>query len=854
MAVFGSVFESSGLTPHGFCLAWEPGLISLHAVSDAVIAASYYSIPVALGALVRRRSDFAFPGLAWLFVTFIAACGTTHVLGALTLWYPVYWLDGGVKAFTAVISLVTAAALWPILPKALALPSPAQLQRLNNELQQQVAIRETTARQLAESRAALQEAQKREALARLAQAESLLKAVGEASTDLFYAKDTSGRLLYANPAILAVIGRSWAEVAGRTDAEFLQEPGQAERVIWNDQQIMASGVPQTVEEVVTDARLGEARIWQSNKSPLRDPETGEITGLIGVSRDVTQARRAEEALAENQARLQELVDTLDLATVIVRTPEGAIRYWATGCERLYGWSAAEAIGRDLHEMLQTVFPAPLAEIEAQLRQTGEWSGDLLQRTRSGRDLVVAAHKVLRRDPAGQPLAVMESLNDHTELNETEAKLRQMNEHLSMLVREEVAAREAALQRMAHSQRLEALGKLAGGIAHDFNNVLQAAIGGASLIDKDPGDAERVRRLSRAILGATERGISVTRRLLLFSRSGDLRAVPIEPAGLLAGLTEILAHTLGGNIEVKSDIAADLPALIADKTQLEVALVNLATNGRDAMAQGGTLLLSAALDPVREDDCPSRPVTLAAGDYIRLTVADTGCGMDAKTLARALEPFFTTKPVGQGTGLGLSMARGFAEQSGGGLHIESEERKGTRVTLWLPAATGPVEAGAPPERRIPQPARQAGLPRLMVVDDEMLIREIIAESLRSSGYQVVSAGSASEALALLEAGEQVALVITDLSMPGMDGVALIGELQRRRPNLPAILLTGFASRAGGLSRELRSNDRFSVMLKPVDPDQLADRISVMINVLDDDLSGHGEAAAPDGFSRTSTLSG
>ncbi|HEX3573105.1 MAG TPA: PAS-domain containing protein [Rhodopila sp.] len=247
-----------------------------------------------------------------------------------------------------------------------------------------------------------------------------------------------------------------------------------------------------------------------------------------------------------------------------------------------------------------------------------------------------------------------------------------------------AALTTARARAAHAERMQVLGQLAGGIAHDFNNILQAVQGSASLIPRRSADAESISRFTEMILDATDRGASITRRLLAFARRGELRAEPVQAAALLSGLRDVLRHTLGRPISVELRLAACLPPLLADKGQLETTLVTLANNARDAMPAGGTLTFIAATEVV--DSNAVSAADLQLGRYVRLSVADTGCGMDEATLSRAQEPFFSTKPQGQGTGLGLSMAKGFVEQSGGALSIETILGRGTTVHLWLPATT------------------------------------------------------------------------------------------------------------------------------------------------------------------------
>ncbi len=528
----------------------------------------------------------------------------------------------------------------------------------------------------------------------LQQTTALLRSIGNSSPDAIYAKDKDGRFLFANPAVLAVIGKPAHEVIGRTDAEWHDNPDQAAAVMANDRRIIESGQGEVLEETWTAADQRK-RVFRSAKAPLR-MEDGTILGVVAVSSDIT----------------------------------------------------------------------PLKDVEA--------------------------------------------------------KLRTLTVELEARVRTEVAAREDAQARAAHAQRMQALGQLAGGIAHDFNNILQAVQGAAGLIERRADNPASVRRFARSVAEAAERGAAVTRRLLSFARRGDLRAERIDPAGLLDGLRDVLAQTLGTPIAVRVKGAAGLPSVMADRRQLETVLVNLATNARDAMEEGGTLTLAVAAEEIAADR--DDPAGLKPGRYVRLAVTDTGTGMDPATLNRAQEPFFTTKPQDKGTGLGLPMAKGFAEQSGGALTIESAPGRGTTVTLWLPVADARSEASQPQ----PGLAPVAGLSRrVLVVDDEDVVRETLVASLEEAGFAVLAAGNGAEALALLEAGEPVDALVTDLSMPGLGGLALISEAQARRPGLPSVLLTGYAGEAAHLAVSGGRPAGFSLLRKPVSTAQLVDRIEMVL---------------------------
>jgi CheY-like chemotaxis protein len=284
--------------------------------------------------------------------------------------------------------------------------------------------------------------------------------------------------------------------------------------------------------------------------------------------------------------------------------------------------------------------------------------------------------------------------------------------------------------------------------------------------------------------AADRGAAVTRRLLAFSRRGGLRSEAVDTHALLTGLEEVMIHTLGAGVQVKVSADIDTPPLLADKAQLETVLLNLAINARDAMPNGGALVIGAAAEDVAP--LPPHPAELRPGQYVRLDVSDTGAGMSPEVLTRATEPFFTTKPDGQGTGLGLAMARDFAEQSGGALTIQSAAGRGTMVSLWLPLAAG--QETTKPQRVESRVSRAV----ILLVDDENLVREALAESLEARGYSVLQAQDGASALAVLDVGARVELLLTDLAMPGMDGRALIEAARRHRPGLAVALLTGYAA--------------------------------------------------------------
>lgn len=509
-----------------------------------------------------------------------------------------------------------------------------------------------------------------------------------------------------------------------------------------------------------------------------------------------------------------------LAATLDNMAQGIIMIGADGTMPVINQRAVDLLGMPAEFLLDKLTFADIVEWQFANDEFGDsvtWAPELAQALRN-KTRPHGTYIYERTRPSGLVLEVRtEGLADGgTVRTFTDITERRRNE---------VALAEAR-SRAVHAERMQALGQLAGGIAHDFNNILQAVQGGASLINKRADDRGSVQRFARMILDATERGTSITRRLLSFARRGELRAEPIEPGELLSGLRDVLSHTLGAGIVVDLRLPEGLPPILADKGQLETVLVNLATNARDAMPGGGSLTLSAGIDWVRNGAVHA--ADLPAGRYVHMAIADTGSGIEEPLLARVLEPFFSTKPPGQGTGLGLSMAKGFAEQSGGGLSIDSDVRRGTTVNVWLPAV---VQAPLPSILA----TRSAVWPQdrgrfILLVDDEPMVRSTLAETLQDFGYTVMVAADGAEALRLLGfADVRVDVLVTDLSMPGIDGLAVIRQAQLDRPGLPAVLLTGYAGHGAQLAVSGSVSGTFSLVRKPVSASHLVDRIEALLAV-------------------------
>lgn len=561
------------------------------------------------------------------------------------------------------------------------------------------------------------------------------------------------------------------------------------------------------------ARLG-AETPEATPRGIR--EVDEVAAALSAS--IATRRAAEAALRESEAELRAATELSPLRPWTA-DPEGRLLSVSDRVGNATGRPPEERLGDGWANVVHPADRPAMVAAWAQSVATGQpFDHEFRLKMADGSWRWCRSRATPRRADGGTILRWYGATEDVHDRREAEAGLRRLTETLEARVAEEVAAREMARAQLAQAQRMQALGQLASGIAHDFNNVLQAVSGGMALILRRPEDTPRVARLAAMAAEAVARGAAVTGRLLSFARRGELSPGAIDAERLLRNMAEVLTPTLGAGISVEVATEAGMPALLADQGQLETVLINVAINARDAMPLGGVLRLSAALDRVG----PEVSAALAPGDYIRIEAADTGQGMDEVTLSRASEPFFTTKPVGQGTGLGLAMARGFAEQSGGALQIESSPGLGTVVRLWLPATMAQI-AAAPPPPVEPMPGRA----RVLLVDDDAAVRATVAEQLEEHGYTVVSAPDALAGLALLAEDADVALLVSDLTMPGMDGVTLIQAAQRHRPGLPAILMTGYAGGGAALAMRHAVEGPFSLLQKPVTATQLADRIAALL---------------------------
>ena len=520
--------------------------------------------------------------------------------------------------------------------------------------------------------------------------------------------------------------------------------------------------------------------WIEMRARVVADIAGDAVRMVGVSSDITPRKSTEaererlmQELALERERTQEALrgEKAFSSLMVQSAPAGIVAYdadlqvttWNPVMERLFGLAAQSAIGRPLQDLLPTLSgtalsgrmrealagrAGPIEEIEFALEGPNRvWLCEMQHAPLRGGDGQIAGGVAFYRDT--------------TERRRAEEQLRQ-------------------------AQKMEAIGQLTGGVAHDFNNLLMAVLGNLDLLRKRmPHDKTLDRYIHTAIQGA-QRGAALTQRLLAFARRQDLKPESVDLSGLVHGMIGLIERSVGPLITIELHTPDDLPPATVDPNQLELALLNLAVNSRDAMPRGGSLTIR--LDRLRA----KTGLGLIPGDYLRLSVADTGVGMDAVTLKNAIEPFFSTKELGKGTGLGLSMVHGLAVQSGGALHLSSEPGQGTIAELWLPLAGAPIRA----VKDVNPPAVETPASIVLMVDDDALIAMSTVDMLNDLGHTVIEANCGLQALEILRSGAAVDILITDHAMPGMTGVELAAKARELRPNLPILLATGYADFPAG----------------------------------------------------------
>ncbi|WP_117194442.1 hybrid sensor histidine kinase/response regulator [Rhizobium terrae] len=626
--------------------------------------------------------------------------------------------------------------------------------------------------------------------------------------------------------------------------------------------------------------------------------------------------------------LDAVTNVLNDANLIVHGEDGIIGRWTSGCEQLYGWTRAEAVGKVAHELLATQFPQPIGEIRRHVRMHHSWEGEVVHRHKNGRAVFVATRWVAVNPSGGGSTVIIQTNNDITEMKRVQNNLAEREAHLrsildtvpeAMVVIDEAGtitsfsaaaerlfgytedevfgrnvkilmpspdreAHDSYISRYLHtgerriigygrvvtgqrkdrsvfpmelavgeavtdgkriftgfirdltsrhkieeelrqSQKMEAIGQLTGGLAHDFNNLLTVISGNLEMIEDRLAD-ERLRILLREAQDAAEDGAKLTGQLLAFGRRQPLNPKLVDVGNLVSGFSDLLRRTLGETIEFRTIVNGASNEALVDGSQLQNALLNLALNARDAMPRGGKLTIEISRVRLDVDYAQMYPHA-RTGDYVLISVTDTGTGMTSDVKEKAFEPFFTTKGLGSGTGLGLSMVYGFAKQSGGNVHIYSEPGQGTSVRIFLPAVSKLVSGVEPESTGIQKaPDIPAGTEKILVVEDDARVRRVTVSRLTGFGYTVVEASTGAEALNQLARNDDIALLFTDIVMPGgMTGDELAVEVRTLRPEIKVLFTSGYAEPAIA-GRELAQSG--SWLKKPYTARELAKRLRELLD--------------------------
>lgn len=490
-------------------------------------------------------------------------------------------------------------------------------------------------------------------------------------------------------------------------------------------------------------------------------EDGRVRRLLGAFQEITERKGIEERLAQQAALLDMAPDA-----IVLRDLDHRILFWSRGAERLYGWTRAEATGRDFRD-LPGLDRAQLDVVEKAVRAAGSWQGELQRRIPGGTPLILDCHWTFLRDPEGWPASILSIDTDITE-----------RKHLEI--------------QFLRAQRMESIGTLAGGIAHDLNNILSPILMAGDLL-RQHVQSDTGHRLLDNLGRSARRGADLVKQVLSFARGVEGQRVPVQIRHIAREVEEIVGNTFPKNIVFESDMPRDLPLVVGDPTQINQILVNLCVNARDAMPNGGRLVVSAQCVELDAQYVAMNQGT-APGAYVMLSVSDDGIGMSSRVLEHIFEPFFTTKEAGKGTGLGLSTVQAILRSHGGFVNVHSEPGKGTTFKVYFPAAPAHSSEGASVDTSEEVPRGNGEL--ILLVDDEATILNVTRQTLQSFGYEVLLAEDGATAIGIYaQRANDIALVFTDMMMPIMDGPALIAAVRRINPSALVIASSGLTSHGG-----------------------------------------------------------
>ena len=622
-------------------------------------------------------------------------------------------------------------------------------------------------------------------------------------------KDTENRILRVNKRAAEIAGKPVEEIEGKPCLEIF--PQEAAKYYSDDLEVIHSGAPKLeIVETLRD-RQGKELWIQTDKVPVCDKD-GKVIGIVVMAQDITERKRAAEALRQSEEQLRAM---FDLASVGIAQADPRTEQWLRVNKKM-----CEITGYSVGELLQMRVPDITHPEDRQSDQEafervvrGEAPDYRMEKRyirKDGTLVWVNVNMTVIRDTAGQPTRTMATIEDITERKRLEAQLFQ-------------------------SQKLETVGKLAGGVAHEFNSILTAIIGQSELLLGDLPAGSPLAKNATEISQAAGRAATLTRQLLAYGRKQFLQPETLDLNQVITSMEGMFRHLMGGDVDVRIVLAEGLRAVKADAGQIEQVIMNLAMNARDAMPNGGKLTLETA-NVSFDQERVGRDPELKPGDYVMLAITDTGAGMSAEVKARAFEPFFTTKGVGQGTGLGLSTCYGIIKQSGGHISVDSEPGRGTTFKIYLPQVEPQVKI---PLQRLDSPDLPRGTETILLVEDDPALREMAVTLLRRLGYTVLVAADGLEVLSLphQKSTGYIDLLFTDVVMPQMSGKELSDRIHALHPNTKILFTSAYTESA--IVHQGALNPSVELLQKPFTPSALAYKVREVL----DGKNGSGNESHP-----------